>query len=193
MSARGHSAPRADRDAAAGAAATAAPFAVEPADETERRTRIERLSELLGERIVVLDGAMGTMIQQHRLEERDFRGERFATHGRDLRGNNDILTLTRPEVIAGIHRAYLAAGKLKVETLGRGFAWLDTGTHESILEASQFVAMIEHRQGVKVACPEEIAFGKGWIDSQQVARAADSLAKTSYGQYLRRFLEERQR
>jgi 5-methyltetrahydrofolate--homocysteine methyltransferase len=116
MSARGHSAPRADRDAAAGAAATAAPFAVEPADETERRTRIERLSELLRERIVVLDGAMGTMIQQHRLEERDFRGERFATHGRDLRGNNDILTLTRPEVIAGIHRAYLAAGAGIIET-----------------------------------------------------------------------------
>jgi glucose-1-phosphate thymidylyltransferase len=95
--------------------------------------------------------------------------------------------------ITDVNRAYLEAGKLKVEILGRGYAWLDTGTHESILEASQFVATIEHRQGVKVACLEEIAFGKGWIDSQQVARAADSLAKTSYGQYLRRFLEERQR
>jgi glucose-1-phosphate thymidylyltransferase short form len=96
--------------------------------------------------------------------------------------------------ITDVNRAYLAAGKLKVETLGRGFAWLDTGTHESILEASQFVAMIEHRQGVKVACPEEIAFGKGWIDSQQVTRMAEPLAKTSYGQYLHRIvLEERQR
>jgi glucose-1-phosphate thymidylyltransferase len=95
--------------------------------------------------------------------------------------------------ITDVNRAYLEAGKLKVEVLGRGYAWLDTGTHESILEASQFVATIEHRQGVKVACLEEIAFGKGWIGSQQVARAADSLAKTSYGQYLRRFLEERQR
>jgi glucose-1-phosphate thymidylyltransferase len=95
--------------------------------------------------------------------------------------------------ITDVNRAYLAAGKLKVEILGRGYAWLDTGTHESILEASQFVATIEHRQGVKIACPEEIAFGKGWIDAQQVARMAESLAKTSYGQYLRRLiLDERQ-
>ena len=110
----------------------------------------------------------------------------------------DIARRVRPSArgeleITDVNRAYLEAGKLKVEILGRGYAWLDTGTHESILEASQFVATIEHRQGVKVACLEEIAFGNGWIDSQQVARAADSLAKTSYGQYLCRFLEERQR
>jgi glucose-1-phosphate thymidylyltransferase len=92
--------------------------------------------------------------------------------------------------ITDVNRAYLEAGKLKVEILGRGYAWLDTGTHESILEAGQFVAMIEHRQGVKVACPEEIAFSKGWIDSDQVARAADALAKTGYGQYLRRLIHE---
>ncbi len=121
MSACGHStpqaaAPRADRDAAASTPAAAAPFAVEPVDETERRTRIERLKHLLGQRIVVLDGAMGTMIQRQRLEERDFRGGRFVRHGRDLRGNNDILTLTRPEVIAGIHQAYLAAGADIIET-----------------------------------------------------------------------------
>ena len=96
--------------------------------------------------------------------------------------------------ITDVNRAYLAAGKLKVEILGRGYAWLDTGTHESILEASQFVAVIEHRQGVKVACLEEIAFTKGWIDRGRVARAAEALAKTSYGQYLHRLLaEERQR
>ena len=70
-------------------------YGAAPADETERGTRIERLKHMLGQRIVVLDGAMGTMIQRQRLEERDFRGERFARHGRDLRGNNDILTLTR--------------------------------------------------------------------------------------------------
>ncbi len=110
----------------------------------------------------------------------------------------DIAQRVRPSArgeleITDVNRAYLEAGKLKVEILGRGYAWLDTGTHESILEASQFVATIEHRQGVKVACLEEIAFGKGWIDSQQVARAAESLTKTSYGQYLRRFLEEHQR
>src|SRR5450756_446180 len=96
--------------------------------------------------------------------------------------------------ITDVNRAYLKAGKLKVEILGRGHAWLDTGTHESILEASQFVAMIEHRQGVKVACLEAVSFGNGWIDSQQVARAAESLAKTRYGLYLRRLiLEEHQR
>ena len=110
----------------------------------------------------------------------------------------DIAQRVRPSArgeleITDVNRAYLEAGKLKVEVLGRGYAWLDTGTHESMLEASQFVATIEHRQGVKVACPEEIAFGKGWIDSQQVARVAESLAKTSYGLYLRRFLEEHQR
>jgi glucose-1-phosphate thymidylyltransferase len=110
----------------------------------------------------------------------------------------DIARRVRPSArgaleITDVNRAYLEAGKLKVEILGRGYAWLDTGTHESILEASQFVATIEHRQGMKVACLEEIAFDKGWIDSQQVARVAESLAKTSYGQYVRRFFEERQR
>ena len=92
--------------------------------------------------------------------------------------------------ITDVNRAYLEAGQLNVEILGRGYAWLDTGTHELILEASQFVATIEHRQGVKVACPEEIAFNKGWIDSQQVARMAESLAKTSYGQYLHRSIRD---
>jgi glucose-1-phosphate thymidylyltransferase len=96
--------------------------------------------------------------------------------------------------ITDVNLAYLQAGRLTVEIMGRGYAWLDTGTHESILEASQFVAMIEHRQGVKVACLEEIAFSKGWIEARQIARAAEALAKTSYGQYLRRLLlDERQR
>ena len=90
--------------------AAAAPFAVTPIDETERRTRIERLKKLLEDRIVFLDGAMGTMIQQHRLDERGYRGERFRNHGRDLRGNNDILSLTRPDIVAEIHRSYLEAG-----------------------------------------------------------------------------------
>src|SRR3984957_7176632 len=94
----------------------AAPFAVAPIDEVERRTRIERLKKLLEERIVFLDGAMGTMIQQHRLDERGYRGERFRNHGRDLKGNNDILTLSHPDIVGGIHRAYLEAGSDIIET-----------------------------------------------------------------------------
>jgi len=96
--------------------------------------------------------------------------------------------------ITDVNKAYLAAGKLNVEIMGRGYAWLDTGTHESMLEAGQFIATIEHRQGMKVACLEEIALGKGWIDIEQVERAAKSMAKTSYGLYLQRLAdEERQR
>jgi 5-methyltetrahydrofolate--homocysteine methyltransferase len=114
----GNTAPRADRERTgpARSAAIAAPYVLEPVDETERRTRIERLKGLLGERIVLLDGAMGTMIQQHRLDERGYRGERLREHGHDLAGNNDILTLTRPQVVSDIHRAYLAAGADIIET-----------------------------------------------------------------------------
>jgi glucose-1-phosphate thymidylyltransferase len=92
--------------------------------------------------------------------------------------------------ITDLNREYLAAGKLAVEILGRGFAWLDTGTHESLLEASQFIATIEHRQGVKIACPEEIAFAKGWIDAEQMARLAEPMKNSSYGHYLLRLLRE---
>jgi len=93
-----------------------APFGIAPVDETERRERIKRLKRLLEERIVFLDGAMGTMIQQRRLDERAFRGDRFRSHGRDLKGNNDILVLTRPDIISDIHRAYLEAGADIIET-----------------------------------------------------------------------------
>ncbi|HEV7717065.1 MAG TPA: methionine synthase, partial [Steroidobacteraceae bacterium] len=110
-------APRADHPAdAPPARATAAPFGVTPADETERRARIKRLKSLLEERIVLLDGAMGTMIQRHSLDEHAFRGDRFRDYGRDLKGNNDLLVLTKPDVIAGIHRAYLDAGADIIET-----------------------------------------------------------------------------
>ncbi len=94
----------------------AAPFAMEPADEAARAARIRRLHRLLDERVVLLDGAMGTMVQRHRLDEAAFRGERFAEHGCDLRGNNDILTLTQAQIIADIHRAYLEAGADIIET-----------------------------------------------------------------------------
>jgi len=85
---------------------------------------------------------------------------------------------------------YLAQGQLDVEIMGRGYAWLDTGTHESLLEASQFIATLEKRQGLKVACPEEIAWRQGWIDADQVAKLAAPLAKNGYGQYLQRLLKE---
>lgn len=86
--------------------------------------------------------------------------------------------------ISDINRRYLEAGLLKVEIMGRGFAWLDTGTHESMLEASHFISTIERRQGFKVACPEEIAWRQKWIDDQQLEKAGKLLAKSGYGQYL---------
>ncbi len=86
--------------------------------------------------------------------------------------------------ITDVNSAYLNAGTLDVQTMGRGYAWLDTGTHESLLEASQFIATIESRQGLKVACPEEVAYRLGWIDKAQLLRLAEPLKKNAYGQYL---------
>ena len=86
--------------------------------------------------------------------------------------------------ITDVNNAYLKRGDLNVERFGRGFAWLDTGTHDSLLEASQYVQTIEHRQGLKVACLEEIAYQNKWIDREQLLRRADALGKTGYGQYL---------
>jgi glucose-1-phosphate thymidylyltransferase len=86
--------------------------------------------------------------------------------------------------ITCLNNAYLAKGKLNVEMLGRGFAWLDTGTHESLLEAGQFVQTIEHRQGFKIACLEEIAFNNGWLSSIEITKLAKPMMKNSYGQYL---------
>ena len=86
--------------------------------------------------------------------------------------------------ITDINNAYKIRGDLKVELLGRGFAWLDTGTHDSLMEASQFVQTVEHRQGLKVACLEEIAFHNGWLSKELLLRQADALKKTSYGEYL---------
>ncbi|MQT92787.1 glucose-1-phosphate thymidylyltransferase RfbA [Pseudomonas helleri] len=92
--------------------------------------------------------------------------------------------------ITDVNRSYLEQGELKVEMLGRGFAWLDTGTHESLLEASHFVHTIEHRQGLKVACLEEIAFNSGWITPEKLGEQAEKLKKTGYGQYLLKILME---
>ncbi len=93
--------------------------------------------------------------------------------------------------ITDLNRLYLEQGKLNVEIMGRGYAWLDTGTHESLLEAGQFIATLENRQGLKVACPEEIAFRQKWIDAAQLEQLARPLAKNGYGQYLLRILDEK--
>lgn len=92
--------------------------------------------------------------------------------------------------ITSVNQAYLERGDLNVEVLGRGFAWLDTGTHESLLEASMFVQTIEHRQGFKVACLEEIAFYNGWLGVEELRRAGKALSKNGYGQYLLSLVEE---
>ena len=91
--------------------------------------------------------------------------------------------------ITDVNRAYLEQQTLNVEMLGRGFAWLDTGTHESLLEASHFVHTIEQRQGLKVACLEEIAYNFGWITPAELGVQAERLKKTGYGQYLQRLLD----
>ncbi|HEY0220278.1 MAG TPA: glucose-1-phosphate thymidylyltransferase RfbA [Afipia sp.] len=93
--------------------------------------------------------------------------------------------------ITDVNAHYLNAGRLDVQTMGRGYAWLDTGTHESMLEASHYIATIESRQGLKVACPEEIAYRSHWIDASQVEALADPLKKNGYGQYLLGILRER--
>jgi glucose-1-phosphate thymidylyltransferase len=91
--------------------------------------------------------------------------------------------------ITDVNNAYLERGQLQVERLGRGIAWLDTGTHEALLAASNFVAALENRQGLQVCCPEEVAFRKGWIDGEHLLRLAKPLAKTEYGKYLIRLAE----
>ncbi|MBX3673219.1 MAG: glucose-1-phosphate thymidylyltransferase RfbA [Burkholderiales bacterium] len=108
----------------------------------------------------------------------------------------DIAAAIRPSArgefeITDVNRRYLEMGELSVEVMGRGTAWLDTGTHESLLEAAQFIETIERRQGLKVACPEEIAWRQGWIDAAQVERLADPMRKNAYGRYLLDILLER--
>ncbi|MBU0720313.1 glucose-1-phosphate thymidylyltransferase RfbA [bacterium] len=92
--------------------------------------------------------------------------------------------------ITSVNEEYLRRGKLKVELLGRGFAWLDTGTHDSLLEAGQFVQTIEHRQGYKIACLEEIAYNNGWISKEKVLEIAKPLSKNGYGEYLKSLVQE---
>ena len=92
--------------------------------------------------------------------------------------------------ITDINRLYMEDSKLSVEVMERGFAWLDTGTHESLLEAHQFVQVIEHRQGLKIACPEEIAYNQGWITNEEIKALAETMRKNSYGEYLMQVLKD---
>ena len=92
--------------------------------------------------------------------------------------------------ITTVNQEFLQAGELKVQTLGRGFAWLDTGTHDSLSEASTFIEVIEKRQGLKIACLEGIAFRKGWITPQRLEQVAQPMIKNQYGQYLMHLVEE---
>ncbi|KQV46917.1 glucose-1-phosphate thymidylyltransferase [Pelomonas sp. Root1217] len=108
----------------------------------------------------------------------------------------DIAAAIKPSArgeleITDINAQYLRQGQLNVEIMGRGYAWLDTGTHDSLMEAGQFIATLEKRQGLKVACPEEIAYRAGWIDATQVEALAKPLAKNGYGQYLLKLLTDR--
>jgi glucose-1-phosphate thymidylyltransferase len=93
--------------------------------------------------------------------------------------------------ITEVNARYLAQNQLEVEIMGRGYAWLDTGTHDSLLEASQFIATLEKRQGLKVACPEEVAWRSGWIDPEQLAALAQPMLRNGYGQYLAKLIREK--
>jgi glucose-1-phosphate thymidylyltransferase len=106
----------------------------------------------------------------------------------------DIAAKVKPSArgeleITDVNRAYLEAGELHVEVMGRGFAWLDTGTHTSLVEASQFMHILEDRQGLRIACPEEIALRLGWIGLDRFRARAEAFAKSSYGAYLQRIAE----
>jgi glucose-1-phosphate thymidylyltransferase len=107
----------------------------------------------------------------------------------------DIASSIKPSArgeleITDVNRVYLENNELSAEIMGRGFAWLDTGTHDSLLDAAGFIATLQKRQGLMVACPEEIAYRRGWISAEDILKVASQLSKNSYGQYLKKIVNE---
>ena len=144
--------------------------------------------------VVELDGDRAVSIEEKPKQPKS----RYAVVGLYFYDNRvvDIAARLKPSArgeleITDVNRAYLERGELEVMPMGRGMAWLDTGTHESLLEAAHFIETIERRQGLKIACPEEIAFRMGYISSAKLKALARPLAKSGYGEYLLRVIEER--
>ena len=139
-------------------------------------------------RQIIDDRELQRFLSDHEVEtwqtDTDIAGQKLS----EVAGRVCYMSFARPR--PGGNARYLEQQQLRVEIMGRGYAWLDTGTHDSLMEAGQFIATLEKRQGLKVACPEEIAYRKGWITAEQLEKLAQPMLKNGYGQYLKQVLNE---